>query len=48
VGQIAGSNERAWVGVAESILKLSGVSEARCEEASDIGREGRVVAWIQV
>jgi hypothetical protein len=48
VGEIAGSDQRTWVGVAESILELSSVSKARCEKTSDVGGECRVVAWIQM
>jgi hypothetical protein len=48
VGEIAGSDQRTWVGVTESILELSGVSKARCEKTSDVGGECRVVAWIQM
>ncbi|HEX5013898.1 MAG TPA: hypothetical protein VFV72_07015 [Candidatus Limnocylindrales bacterium] len=46
--QLAGTDQRTWVPVAEAILKLRGVTKARCEETSDVGGECRVVAWIQM
>ena len=48
MGEIAGSDQRARVALAEPILELRGVSKARCEKASDISGECRVVAWIQM